>query len=69
MQIYKYHSANLQPVSGVYGFDQDVRLHDTSDYFRDGLDFIFVTALSGLQDVTTNNDSNLYLTQQNKYFV
>ena len=66
MQIYKYHPANVQPVSGTYDPDSDVRLKDIQEYTRDGLEFTFSTALSGLQETTTNNYNNLYLTKENK---
>ena len=66
MQIYKYHPVNVQPVSGTYDPDSDVRLKDIQEYTRDGIEFTFSTALSGLQETTTNNYNNLYLTKENK---
>ena len=64
MQVERFHWANLQPMSAVYAADSDIKFQDVREYTHEGIDFIFPTALSALECTTTNNHTNIYLSEK-----
>lgn len=63
MQVVNYHSSIFRSVSATYSLDSDVQLNATADIIVDGYGINFINALSGLQDTSSNNYNNLYLTE------
>ena len=63
MQVLNYHRANVQPVSAAYTLDSDVEIKTVRDFIVDGYELNFTNALSSLQDTSSNNYNNLYLTE------
>ena len=62
MKTYGYHTANMRPISSAYAADSDVVLNSILDYTSEGIGMHFINALSGVEDITTNNYNTLYLT-------
>lgn len=66
MNIYGYHTSNIKPLSSRYSLDSDVVIDDIHDYTTEGLDMSFPVALSGVEDITTNQHNTLFLTNKKK---
>lgn len=64
MQVEKFHYINLQPMRATYAPDSEIKFASVDEFTHEGIDLIFPIALSGLESTTTNNYTNLYLSER-----